>query len=206
MGLEQIEGSEASGVQGAVPSVDRTRTRRITDSLCALFWISIAIIGLLGALPEDAFGVGAYSRTIVRTLLPEGWAFFTRNPRERVDYFYEVRGNGELAAANSTDQRGPLGISRKYRLRSIELTALVGQIPESAWVSCRSSLSDCLRQTSPELSLPIMMNVPSYCGRAVIQSRQPIPWAWRKSYWSIDMPSRFVRVNAVCSHPVASRG
>jgi len=200
--------ANASGVVRADTTAEQGRARLgvIADGLCGVFWVSLAGIGLLGALPEDAFGVSNYSRNVVRTLLPEGWAFFTRNPRERVDHLYEVRANGELVAGNPADERSLLGFDRKPRLRSAELAGLVSKVPESAWISCRASLNECLRQESPELQISITMNVPAFCGRAVIQSRTPVPWAWRKSYDSIHMPSRFVRVNVDCKGAGAARG
>jgi antimicrobial peptide system SdpA family protein len=155
----------------------------------------------LSALPEHAVGDAMGVQRAIRLLLPEGWAFFSRDPREKVDYFYEETEAGELRPGHVADLKGAGSLlgNRSHRVRGIELGIVAAQIPRQAWVSCRKEISKCLdiypRQSA---NISVKMYRPSYCGSAVIQRTKRPPWAWRRSRNRIRMPSQVARIQINC--------
>jgi antimicrobial peptide system SdpA family protein len=176
------------------------RIALLVDCCAFAFWATLASVAMLGALPEDALGSSTYSREIIRTLLPEGWAFFTRNPRESTYHIYEEEAGGQLTPADAADARanGFWGIDRKSRLRSIAVAQMASRIPKDTWKECRSTLRQCRREQDVESEIALSMNVPTICGHIVIEEREPVPWAWRRSYSRVHMPSRIARVHVPC--------
>ena len=186
--------------QEATTSARANRAARIVDCCAFVFWAALVGVAMLGALPEDAFGSSTYSREIVRTLLPEGWAFFTRNPRESTYHLYEETPGGQLTSADSADARakGLWGLERKSRLRSIAVAQLASRVPKEAWKECRSTLRQCRQEQDVEPEIALKMNVPTICGHVVLEEREPVPWAWRRSFFRVHMPSRTARAHIPC--------
>ena len=136
-------------------------------------------------------------------LAPEGWAFFTRNPREAVVLVHKMRDIGRwerLSLANFTP--GNLfGLRRSSRLLTTEMALLLRGIPSDRWVPCRASIPECLAREKPatftvEKKTPA---VASLCGETVLQVVEPVPWAWSSSRDRIRMPSKILKLKVRCS-------
>lgn len=157
--------------------------------------LSIAIYIIIdGANP---FAGSARTRAHVMALAPEGWGFFTRDPREDRVYIWEVRSDGQLVSANMADARGfaIAGVSRSARLRGPELAALIDQAPEHAWRPCRGAVLPCVEATW--LSIRNEARVQSLCGHFVIEKRPPVPWAWSRGA-PVAMPARVLALDVAC--------
>src|SRR4051812_41959664 len=71
--------------------------------------------------------------------IPEGWKFFTRNPREeRVSML--VRKEGQWINGSRTPNANPsnaFGIDRLGRAQGLELALLLENVPSEAWSACK---------------------------------------------------------------------
>ncbi len=131
---------------------------------------------------------------------PQGWAFFTRDPREPVDRVYLQRG-GRLVEADYTNTSGRnlWGLRRAARGVAVELAALLAQIPDGQWSDCSDSPPACV--ASLDGAPPTVANSAvrqSLCGTLVVVRRPPVPWAWSRSPRPIHMPGKVVRLTAHC--------
>lgn len=173
--------------------------------------VVLAVAGLLGAasvysalvhlLPHNP--LTPVRRSVLSLVIPEGWGFFTRDPRES-DLFVYVPGNepGQwLFASNvpNANWRNLFGLNRASRGQGMEMALLVNAVGRDDWRhdhACGSEHSRCL--DSVDSSLPITNDTPnaSLCGVVGIVVQEPVPWAW--SGIDVAMPARVARLNVEC--------
>jgi len=158
---------------------------------------------------DSAVRPSYFQRSLAKMLSPQGWAFFTRNPRESWQHGYFLREDGTLEPANGADHRGApwRGAIRASRNRGVTMGQVEQSIPKDAWKSCGAPVATCLSQfTGPIPKVHVRMNDNSgFCGRVVFEDKTQVPWAWRASYERVHRPSRVAVVDVVCTPPTAAR-
>jgi antimicrobial peptide system SdpA family protein len=201
--LGTIDGSIA--FQSFIRAVQKQREALLAIAvdavgLTVLLLLCVTVLRL--TLPEAALGQTQWQRQLARAFVPEGWAFFTRDPREAMTRAYVASPQGGWSAANTADIRGPgwnlNGADRTPRLAEIALRQMTAVIKPDAWRDCDRSLTQCLkdRPLSPvaaTLHLPVPM-----CGIVALQKSRPIPWEWRHAYYQTHMPSKIALLNITC--------
>jgi len=135
----------------------------------------------------------------VRYWAPQGWKFFTRDPREDWILAYERRENGawRLITTPNATLENLFGIGRRSRARGIELGRLMYGLQKKAWIPCESRAEDCLENASIAASLDNANNPNAVCGTIGIVLQQQVPWAWAKTR-KIPMPSRVIKLKLKC--------
>lgn len=132
---------------------------------------------------------------------PEGWAFFTKDPREPafVPYAPDRSGIWRSVAVGSYDEpRHLFGASRTPRAQGVEMGLLASQVSGSAWETCSSRVEDCLRSAQDWLVAANPSPAATLCGKIAIVRQEPLPWAWAAARDSTIMPSSFVRIDSRC--------
>jgi len=131
---------------------------------------------------------------------PQGWAFFTRDPREPVDRLYRGTASGWAQATfTNSSARNLFGLSRAARALNVEMAALLAELPPDRWLECRSTLEACLREAdSHGVTLHNRSLTRLACGALTVQRQPPVPWAWSRNAERIHMPSEVVRLNVRC--------
>jgi antimicrobial peptide system SdpA family protein len=135
------------------------------------------------------------STTEIYSVFPQGWAFFTRDPKEDVLIVYDFQNDKEEAVNEtaSLSLGNLLGINRKGRRISIELAAVVNKIPAKAWTKERKRMS-----IEKLKSLPLVDTVENVLPNPILQGTYVIyranrkPWAWAKS--KTQMPYKCIKV------------
>jgi antimicrobial peptide system SdpA family protein len=139
-------------------------------------------------------------RSWVRQLLPEGWAFFTRSPRE-ADVAPVIRtGHGRWRDAllgPHAEPRNAFGFARRSRAQGVELGMLSGSLRKDAWTDCRGPVDACLERATA-VGVANTAPAPTLCGAVGLVSRPPVPWAWSRSSREITMPARVARLEVSC--------
>lgn len=150
--------------------------------LSKLFLLVFIFLVLVVSIPESSISFSNFrSQIFLRTIMPEGWAFFTRDPRESDYEYFEIK-NGTLRRNNKFPFSIPanfFGLKRTPKLLNSELFMVMNQLDSSV-----------LRQadgcTLKELSLlkPTFHNVRNPSKTRLLQDSicvilyKPIPWAW----------------------------
>jgi antimicrobial peptide system SdpA family protein len=132
-------------------------------------------------------------------VFPQGWAFFTRDPREPVDEAYRPGERLVPILYPNSSARNLFGFSRRARAQNVEMAALLLEVPASAWKECRAPLRRCL-EVAPGCAVAVA-NVSvtrQICGPVVVERQPPVPWAWGRSTGRIHMPSKVVRLEVAC--------
>lgn len=160
----------------------------LLSCFCIITFWSVFIFFLMATyMPYNHFSPNKKIKLEVSLFMPEGWAFFTRNPREPNLYVYSVK-NEKYKLINHLNSsfENYFGFSRGSRVMSIEMGKILEKIKPSSW-----------KPTSNELKTIYIENKafnPSIKGLFLIELREKTPWTWIKSYDSIKMPSKYVRV------------
>ncbi len=131
-------------------------------------------------------------------MFPEGWGYFTRNPREPVLQLYCMDGQHEPVLVPNFSRRFLFGMRRDGRKVGGEVDLVLSQVPAKAWSVTRKRLTF---EGSSADSIVIAHNTtesPTLCGDYLIQIQDRLPWAWAKSQDSVIMPSKVVHVRIVC--------
>lgn len=159
----------------------------------------VLVAGLLvGYLVRAVVPVAAMpappGRTVARALVPEGWAFFTRDPRRPspVAYTTDRDGRWRLAPGRS---RGPAGLDKRDRARSAEIALLMDRLTGTAWTKCDREPAACLA-TARETETANTATVRTLCGDVGIVLQEVLPWAWNDL--PTVLPSRVARLTVTC--------
>ncbi|HVG60573.1 MAG TPA: SdpA family antimicrobial peptide system protein [Hyalangium sp.] len=183
---------------------DALRARRLGLLALGLItgWSIVAAYALHSALPYNPIKLPFEDRVDVKLVLPEGWAFFTRDPRDERMMPFQRGEHGGWVAANKTPNFQPqnsFGIDRAARAQGVELGLLLDGVRGEERLSCEEDPLVCLerapvaqaRNTSPR---------PSLCGQVGLVFQKAVPWAWARSSKDkkIIMPSKVMRMDIQC--------
>lgn len=171
------------------------------------FWGALLLLVLSSFASESAVRASPDTRAAQLSLLPQGWSFFTRDPREPKDLVYHVVAGDlvRLSYAN-TSLRNRLGASRSARAIDGELSSLLAPVLMSSWKECDGDPAPCVREIAAEpLRIVNHSTTRFICGEVAIVRSQPVPWAWSRSRDRIQMESRVLRLQVDCSQPRAQR-
>lgn len=170
----------------------------------AVAWLLAIGVVLTGTIASSPLRPSLPVRLNLLTVAPEGWAFFTRNPREPVVVVHTPAAGGDerwrpLELANF-QRENLFGLRRSSRLLTTEVTQLLREVPSEAWTPCRAPVEECLAEQSlavhaAERSSPLL---PALCGPLTVQVRERVPWAWSRSRDRIQMPAKIVRLDVRC--------
>lgn len=172
----------------------------ITKVVLGIVWGGVILYVLIGSIPESPYPPTQQERLNLLAISPQGWAFFTRDPREKAKHLY-VRRKGdwiEKERSNFT-LRNWFGIKRIPRIELVELKAMLADVPERQWAACKSDIETCLRNRTVEVvSLANESTTQHLCGEYAIQRREPVPWAWSQDAGDVTIQSEVVRLSISC--------
>jgi antimicrobial peptide system SdpA family protein len=197
------------GRGSAAQATDLPRSGRATAELNASLGrrltASAAVAGLLlavvvhAALPNSPFEMlPPKGKQAVAAVVPEGWAFFTRNPRlpSLVPYQFGPDSRWHsVAAGRNTRSNDAMGVDRAGRAQGVELAILVEHVPGSVWHRCGEDPLVCLSNAQVSATFENVSHR-TICGDVGFVVQDVLPWAWR--YSPALMPSKVVRVRVTC--------
>lgn len=133
----------------------------------------------------------------IQFLFPQGWAFFTKDPREEHTIFYKIDKNNlqELDFKNGA-MNSSFGISRKNRIMLIEIAQIVNQIDSVSWVDLKSKEDlNTYKDTTKSLEVINFVNKAELeNGDYMIVKQRPVPWSWRENKDNLFMPAKGVKI------------
>lgn len=179
----------------AVPA----RWVRVAATLWGVVALYVAQIGL----PDNVVTLPGQeaARPGVEALAPQGWAFFTRSPREARPTPYAWRDGGweNLSLAPHAEH----AFDRRSRHQTVEIDLLLDQVPQAAtWRDCDGpDLAACLagtRDTAAPTPVTNRAAEPTLCGELTIVALEPVSFAWRDSAAATHTPQRAISLVATC--------
>ncbi|WP_234365864.1 SdpA family antimicrobial peptide system protein [Streptomyces albireticuli] len=141
------------------------------------------------------------ARSTVADVAPQGWAFFTKSPRdvEVLPYRQAVSGDWtSLALTPHSSPRNAFGLDRASRSQGIEISLLLNLAEKKDWQECEEDLADCLAGARPARKVENPSPEPTVCGRVALVQEKPVPWAWRDLVDERTTPERFLTLDVTC--------
>jgi antimicrobial peptide system SdpA family protein len=154
---------------------------------------------LLAALPAAPFRLPFVGREDVRSVLPEGWAFFTRSPREPELTSYRLGPDGgwrRTTQRSSMSWDSGLGLNRRNRSQGTEVALLIHELTASDWAACDRVPTECLSAAAASRTVANRSNHATLCGEVGLVAQDVLPWAWHDL--PTVLPSRVTRVVVSC--------
>ena len=169
----------------------------------AVAWGFALLMVHAGSMPQNPLPYSMKLQQNVTLLFPQGWAFFTRDPREATERIYRRTPAGlrEVSYACSS-RRNLFGIRRDARAVHVELVHLLSRAPMQLWRRCEGSAARCAAEVrEPPISLGNGTPLQRLCGDLIIVRRPPVPWAWSGARRRIDMPGTVLSLRVRCGRP-----
>ena len=167
---------------------------------------TVAIIGLLGAarlyksapvqaLPEKLISV-------VGTIAPEGWGFFTKSPRDESMRVWVPGENGQWRTRDisyTSGVKSMFGIDREPQTEGLQLAFIVNALAMSKekWLKCTvGRVRQCIARSEPTRVVN-PSPVPTLCGELAIEAYAIKPFEWR-SLPNASAPAQVARFDVAC--------
>ena len=157
----------------------------------ALAWAVPISYALRFSLPYNASSLSRTATPPLLIFVPEGWGFFTRDPREENMFTYYKNGSGAWMLTS----RWSFGFGRHGRIVAREAAMLASGIAADA-TDCRDDHISCLNDVDVAAEIGAVFDNSRLCGDVGFVWQEPVPWAWARD--NVVMPARVVRVTVQC--------
>ena len=165
-----------------------------------LFWTIIVLYTVHPVLPPNPIQLPLEDHTPMVSLLPQGWGFFTRDPRsaDMTAFLRTSDGGWRVAINNKPPWPRFLEFSRSRKMTNVEVGLVLYEIPDPKWQPCEELPSACLDKVTGSGQINNPVAYPTLCGDIGIVRQAPIPWAWSAASDETVMPSEVLRVQVAC--------
>ena len=162
----------------------------------------------LPTMPFSLPGQAWLANSDYKRFTAQGWAFFTKSPRDDTYEFYRVSDRSQIEHVGNAPFGAPknfFGLDRRVRKESMEYAALLSQVQNSDWRECKTSWSlvQCV-QSPVEGKRSIRSTVenkapsPIFCGDMEVVRSRIVPWAWKDISPNRTAPAATVSLSARC--------
>lgn len=157
-------------------------------------WTVISLLVFFSSFREQVF-VSTHLQKHIGIIFPEGWGFFTKNPRSSLLEVYKVEGN-TLVSSTIRNQsiKNRFGFSRKSRVIGYESSMLANEINVKNWSKDRMENLHSLKEDTV-YNITNESNKYLNKGKYLLVSYKMIPFAWSKSKQELNNPISYVYVN-----------
>ena len=159
-----------------------------------LFWIVLSYFIFVSSIKESII-LSIDTKKTFQYIFPEGWGFFTKEPKEGLVDIYQVDKNDikELSIKN-TNLDNYIGLSRAARIKSYELSMIISNISANNWkddklYNFKKHISDTAYDIKPKNNFQYFNK-----GEFLLVQRSPVPWAWASSNQSLYVPVKVLKI------------
>lgn len=143
-----------------------------------------------------------FKNSKLSAILPQGWAFFTRNPREDQITIYSQKGENIINVSLKTTNKSELfGIKRSNRFIQDKLGNIISEIDKKYWYNTQTDYD--FRNIANALNhVSISVSYPSLCGTYIIEVKKIMPWSYFKSELSsnISLDTKLIKLTLICKN------
>jgi antimicrobial peptide system SdpA family protein len=168
--------------------------------LLGLFWGTVLTYTVHPVLPANPIELPFEDKSPFIYLLPQGWAFFTRDPRLPIVEASLKREHGTWERVSPRASHLPTfyGFSRRWKLPDVEVGLILDALAVRQWNECEGSWRNCLDAVAIVGSVKNLLPNATLCGEIGIVRQQPVPWAWSRTDRPVVMPSEVLRLHVAC--------
>lgn len=168
-----------------------------------LCWLIIIYFVAVTAIPYNPVTIDKGSAFKLKMLLPEGWNFFTRDPREVRTYIYLISKDGSLVPLSNwpnNSLRNLMGIKRTARGIGTDYGMILYNVSDSMW--SKSTVNEFHKVISEKRPLKREIvtrysdgtNQHFLFGNVLFIQKEILPWSWFKSDIPTNLPLKYIHV------------
>ena len=166
---------------------------------CEIFikgtWCFLIIIVFLSSIKDQQVIKSPPLLKTINYLFPQGWGFFTRNPREENVFVYSINKNKitEICLLNQSIENS-FGFSRDTRLKAFDIAILIEKINNDEWISSsKQSMKEHL--AIPTIKIKKTNNLQYFTkGLFFIKLKKTVPWKWANLNQEKYTPYQIVKI------------
>ncbi len=169
----------------------------------AVVWGVVALYVAQVHVPRNVLTLPGQSQVkyTVANFAPQGWAFFTKSPRDPDVLPYGQNPNGTWTSLNLAPHANPhnaFGLDRRSRSQGIEIALLLDRATDKDWKDCEDDLNGCLADARPVRKVANPSPEATLCGTVALVQEKPVPYGWRDLTDDRLMPERFIVLDVSC--------
>ena len=159
--------------------------RHLLMGLAMVTILGYFYFNFIGTLSQNVVPISKQEKKLITSFFPQGWGFFTRNPREPKYLLYKITGDAppQLMNYKITSYKNLFGLSRRGNRICMEMIRIQHQLPQSSeWIDSKLDVnefeySNCSFDTINYDQGELFYVHP---GRYLIKEYQITPWNWLK--------------------------
>lgn len=187
--------------QGPAPGRVQVSGRSVL-ALAAVWGVAVLYVAEVH-VPKNVLSLPGQkqARSTVANVAPQGWAFFTKSPRDVEVLPYRRTADGtwtSLALTPHSSPRNAFGLDRASRSQGIEISLLLNLAEKKDWKECEEDLTDCLADARSARKVKNPSPEATVCGRVALVQEKPVPWAWRDLVNERTTPERYLSMDVTC--------
>ncbi len=153
-----------------------------------LFFGFVVLVGFLHlnfitTVGNNVMDVSTKEKNVIRFLFPQGWGFFTRNPREPKYKLYQIKeGQLQLVTFQITSSKNYYGLSRKGSRMGMEMHRIKDNLPPTdSWKSSKIQLRNIDLDAISYSCVDVVSSL-LYIeeGNYILKEYHITPWSWAK--------------------------
>lgn len=166
------------------------------------FWASICYMLVGVSFPNNVLSpYFTKNKFKIVAIIPQGWGFFTRNPREARHEYYYKQADQWIKDPNLRNGtlRNVYGLDRSGRLALLLYGRIEKKIPGSAWITMKDYdfkhfdfKSPSLKTVRIQTKKQAAVNMPT---DIIIVQKEITPWAYRAFESNIGLPVSVVKLH-----------
>lgn len=170
--------------------------------ICAA-WAVVLTYVAQAQLPKNVITLPGQKdvRHAIANLAPQGWAFFTKSPREpEIGPYRKSPADWKpLALTPHSSPRNVFGLNRESRAQGVEIALLLSGAQNDDWRECTDGRQQCLNDFgAPARRVENRSPDPTLCGTVGLLREKPTPWAWRDLVPEPHSPEAVMVLEVTC--------
>jgi antimicrobial peptide system SdpA family protein len=162
--------------------------------LIFICWLTLGVIVFLASFKAQIILDNKIQKQI-NYIFPEGWGFFTKNPRDLLMDVYRIEDHGITRVDMSNHSwSNKFGLSRKVRVIGYESSIIIAEIPNYFWKE--GTLNNAfihVKDSTLTVKSPKHFNHLTN-GEYLFKIYKQIPYAWAKKGQEQYTPSKFAKI------------
>ncbi len=148
-------------------------------------------VSVVSALPPTALNFAPRTRLAVVRAFPQGWGFFTRNPRDETLNITPLSKNTTEIYWPMINRHNITGFDRTGREEGVEYGVLQSEIPAHSWEYGLDPWKGTHRYV--RISNPTRTHILK--GKYLVTFSKIVPWAYATGYKSQHITTKYVFIN-----------
>ncbi|WP_417554421.1 SdpA family antimicrobial peptide system protein [Microbacterium sp.] len=154
---------------------------------------------VISAVPASRYLPAEFTRAAkaLSVALPQGWAFFTKDPTEAEVHAYVERDGIWVPIESAQSTADSMGLSRHNRSVSAQIATVIASVGvEGTDCDSGSDIQQCA-SSAPRVKQRFDGERPPVCGSLLLRTMVPVPFAYGTRVST--MPSTVMVVNIDCN-------